>query len=272
MPSFSVANINPGTVRAEFMAAIMQLVDYERRNEGAPVYPNKVEHGTSKTGEHYLNRIHFGQFFSKLAGPYLDTERNACVEWFINNCVSDYLLFIDSDMSPRPEQAYELVRIAITNDLQLIGGTYYNALDGVISPLAYLWRHDDTLGQRNLKPIPQAALESMAELTDHAAVDAMGTGMMLIHRSVFDAFSQVYDKPTPWFAELDIDGIQMGEDFTFCVRAAAIGIQPYIAPRIIIDHYKTCVLRQVPKGATVENSHAVSVAAPQSPQPQLEKV
>lgn len=266
MPSFSVANINPGTVRAEFMGSIMALVEYERRHDGAPVDPaDDSQYKVVRTAAEITGRIHFGQFFSKLAGPYLDTERNACVEWFINHCVSDYLLFIDSDMSPKPEQAYDLCRIAIQNDLQLIGGTYYNALDGAISPLAYLWRHDEALGQRNLRPIPQAALESMAELTDHAAVDAMGTGMMLIHRSVFDAMGSVYDKPTPWFAELDIDGIQMGEDFTFCVRAAAIGIQPYVAPRIVIDHYKTCVLRQVPKG--------VSVAAP-APDltPTLEKV
>lgn len=262
MVSFSVANINPGSVRAEFMASILNLVEHERKTGGEFIHPEDEEYGWVKSGQHY-DRIHFGQFYSKFAGPYLDTERNVCVQWFLNACVSDYLLFIDSDIAFRPEQAYELCRIAHLNNLPLIGGVYYNALDGIISPLAYLWRHDDTLGQRNLKPIPQPAMESMAGVSPFAAVDAMGAGFMLISRELLNAMTTVYDKPTPWFAELDIDGIQMGEDFTFCVRAAAIGYQPYIAPGIIVDHYKVCLLRQAPSVISVSSPPADNNGASQ---------
>lgn len=247
------------------MGSILALVDHERRHNGEPIDPDDIsEHAPVRSAASHLDRIHFGQFYSKLAGPYLDTERNACIEWFNNACTSDYLLFIDSDMACRPEQAYDLCRIALINDLTLIGGVYYNALDGIISPLAYLWKHDERLGQRNLFPIPPAALESMAGLTDFAPVDALGTGFMLISRVLIDAMTEVFDKPTPWFAELDVDGIQMGEDFTFCVRAASIGHQPHVAPRIVVDHYKTCLLRQSPS--------VVSVFPPPTESPVLDQL
>lgn len=230
--SFSIANINPGLVRAEFMASIMGLMQFEHRQGG-------------------VGDVHFGQYYSRHAGPYLDTERNACVEWFMNQTISDYLLFVDSDISFDPQQAYELIAIAERGEphlqrLTLLGGVYYNGLSGSISPLAYRWAHDESLGQRNLFPLPQAAIESMSTLTDHAPVDGMGAGFMLIHRYLLEEMRKVFDAPTPWFAELSIDGIQMGEDFTFCCRAASIGHQPYIAPRIILPHYKVCRLAPAP--------------------------
>ncbi len=235
--SFSIANINPGVVRSEFMRSIMATVNHERT----------LQH----THDPQTPRVQFDQFLDRFAGPYLDDERNRCVEWFNTQTTSDYLLFVDSDTGFRAEQPFELVTLATQLDLKLVGGVYMNAWSNFptdtqgsgTGPVAYRWE-DAEDGTRFLAKIPWKEVDACEDPT--MPVDAMGTGFMAIHRDLLKLLEVRYGFPCPWFAEPVLNGVHMGEDMTLCLRATLEGHRPQLATKILVDHYKTCMIRPIP--------------------------
>lgn len=209
MRTFVIGNINPGQVRAEFCTSMVRAVQHDWGPD--------------------LRLVHF---FAKHAGPYLDTERNNVVAMF-NATDADVLLFVDSDLEFTPEDVAKVV--AAADPLRIVGGAYYNQYPEGLCPVAYEWRHDDELGVENLKPITRT-------LTGLAEVDAVGTGFMAIHRDTLRLLADHYLNPTPWFAELPIRGIQMGEDLTFCCRAKALGVSVFVDMDVNLTHYKTAAV------------------------------
>jgi len=70
------------------------------------------------------------------------------------------------------------------------------------------------------------------DLNTPRLADVIGTGSMLIHRSVFDVV------PSPWFTFVDrADGEVLPEDFHFCMKAKDRGILTAIDPRFPISHF-----------------------------------
>lgn len=230
--SFSVANINPGTVRAEFMLSIIALIDHERT----------LQHTTDPQ----LPRVQFDQFYSHFAGPYLDDERNRCIEWYLANTTSDYLLFIDSDISFKPEDAFGLVELASARDIYLLSGIYYSPLRSGVGPVVYRWMTTDD--GMILTALTTKDIRAGAELDDIMPVDATGAGFMCIDRRLIKLIGDMFSPHpgqscTPWFAEVSLNNVHMGEDMTFCVRSTHVGHLPHVAPRIELNHYKSCVIR-----------------------------
>lgn len=224
--SFSVANINPGSVRVEFMRSIMGLVEHER--------------GLQHTTDPLIPRVQFDQFLDRISGPYLDDERNRCVEWFLNSTNSTHLLFIDSDIAFTPQQAYGLIEHSLTHSHQLISGVYYNQYPEGILPVVYRWEPDDE-NVSHLANLTRKELQAHPDPT--MQVDAAGAGFLAIHRDLLNLIGSTYASCTPWFAEVALNNVHMGEDMTFCVRAAMVGHPPHVVPSIELDHYKSCVIR-----------------------------
>ena len=164
-------------------------------------------------------------------GPYLDTGRNFLTRVFMeSDC--EKLLFIDDDMGFDPE---DIERIS-SHDVDLVGGVYLNVQqDGTIKTVSY--EHEGSAGW---KPYP---LSHYDDATDLVPVDAVGTGFLCISRTLLTRFQRVFDAPEEFFAEHVIDGLQSGEDFTFCWRALnTLGVQPYVDPQVRLRHIKTVSL------------------------------
>lgn len=69
-------------------------------------------------------------------------------------------------------------------------------------------------------------------VTHPSAVDVAGTGLMLIHRTVLEEVS------APWFEVFEHqDGMTLGEDYNFCLKAAEKGFSTVVEPRITTIHY-----------------------------------
>lgn len=236
--SFSVANISPGTVRTEFMLSVLQLFEKERAlgHEFDPSTP----------------RVRFDQFYSHFSGPYLDDSRNRCVEWFIANTQSDFLVFIDSDIAFDANQVYDLVETADANGVTILTGVYYNQFGDKLRALVHHWGDPALSGMdknyldddaQDLIPFANVELGGMYPQDKPHEVDACGAGFFAVHRQVFVDMSARYAVPQQFFAELVLGGIHMGEDLTFCVRAKAVGHPTYVLPKIEVDHFKTCRVR-----------------------------
>lgn len=193
--------------------------------------------------------IRFDKFYQHFAGPYLDDHRNECCMWFLNHTDSDYLLFIDSDIQYDPWQAYALIKAAAEQGVTIISGVYYNSFFhlGGLRALIHRWEPDPRFnGENNLIAVAPEDIDNLVPEDKPHQVDACGAGFMAIHRECLKDMGEVYLHPQPYFAELCINNIHMGEDLSFCVRAEAVGHHTYVLPMIEVTHFKTCAIKRTP--------------------------
>jgi hypothetical protein len=77
-----------------------------------------------------------------------------------------------------------------------------------------------------------------------------GTGCMLIHRSVFEKMRDakredgrvMFPKPYEWFHNTQLGDLPVGEDITFCIRAAALNIPIHVHTGIKCGHEKPFIV------------------------------
>lgn len=224
---FVIANINPGALRMEYVLSVKAL-----------------DRATKELADADLAMV--GDLLNG-CGPYLDDGRNRCVEaamameeeW-------ETLLFIDSDIEFSVQHVIDLLTFQAENPQErpIVGGTYFSSNGSKFFTVAYRLDRGESTGpfvSVSVKEI-EAAVESGNDVP--IRVDALGTGFMAIRRELLDDFAEKYHKPQPWFAELvDVldDGtpVHMGEDLTFCARAAALGYPIWLHQGVRLVHYKT---------------------------------
>lgn len=166
-------------------------------------------------------------------GSILPSQRNELVQ----RMLGDWILFIDADMSFRPDAIGRLVRVREEHDLDIVGGLCFQRKDP----------HQPTLYMRET---PLRGGYSFLEKwdTDLVEVDATGFAFILIHRRVFERMVRVYEErpnftwpspgessrmPPPNFFRW-ADGF--GEDLRFCQDAKATGSRVFVDTRVEIDH------------------------------------
>lgn len=204
-----VGNVSPGTVSTKFTDCLMRTIGYDRY------------HG---------NRISHWLFIECSAN--ISTGRNTLVERFLeSNC--EWLIQIDSDMVWQPDAVHQLLAVADPVERPVIGGLCF-AMEG---DTGLIWPTIFDLGgtEENLEFIRWDAWEDGAILP----VASTGAAFLLAHRSVFEAirdrkFSEAY----PWFQERELGGLRAGEDVTFCIRAAGVGVKVHVHTGVGIGHIK----------------------------------
>lgn len=195
-------------------------------------------------------------------GPYLDMGRNEVVRRFLNRprmnatevspndevLSQDFLYFWDSDVVATSEDITMIVEYAqkyhAENDVwPVVGGCYQGCDTSGIHPIVYrLEEHpDDEHYPLQLRALTNDDIEESVEPFE---VDVIGTGSMLIHRSILEEMATKFHEPQPWFYEGamggdgPLAGKWFGEDIYFCFRAQGLG-HPIIAHRgVRLTHYK----------------------------------
>jgi len=138
-----------------------------------------------------------------------------------NNLQTDYLLFIDSDIT---FPTWGLERL-ISHNKDIVGGMYHKKLPPHL-PLVYKFK--------NWKHTPIA--NPPAKLFE---CDAIGTGFLLIKRKVLEAlynpkFARKNGYPFNFIQKPD--GNDIGEDLAFCIRAKKKGFKVWCDPTIPLEH------------------------------------
>ena len=166
------------------------------------------------------NTLQDGTFDYQLAlveFTLIHTARN----FIFQNCRSDYLLFIDSDIRWTPEDIGKLV----ASGRDLVGGLYF--LKGYpFRPAGYI-THDKL--PDNIPPHPFRCV-------------SLGAGFMMISRKAIETF-----KAAQGDVGLPFDPIHRGgpvvrhsglleEDFSFCHRAARLGFSLWCDPTLNLSH------------------------------------
>ena len=162
-------------------------------------------------------------------------SRNIVVKTFLETTDAAWLLMIDSDERLSVDNWLKLIDAAHDKERPIVSGLVFAAFfdgDDSLRPVPTIYRMLDS----GLSAIDDYPLDSIIE------VDAVGTGCLLIHRSVFE---KIREKTTPnqgkdwaWFVEGAIDGTYFGEDLLFSKRLTSLDFKIHAHTGAILPHQK----------------------------------
>ena len=163
-------------------------------------------------------------------------SRNVVVKTFLETTDAAWLLMIDSDARLSLETWHKLIDTAHDKDRPIVSGLVFAAFfdnDEGLRPVPTIYRMDM---EKGLQPIDDYPIDQVIE------VDAVGTGCLLIHRSVLlDMQKQAtanQGSNWAWFVEGAIDGTYFGEDLLFSKRLKSMGYPIHAHTGAILPHHK----------------------------------
>jgi hypothetical protein len=170
----------------------------------------------------HLYKNHIPHNISTTECSVISASRNEITMRLLNQTNADYLMWIDSDIQ-FPE--WGVTRL-IQRDLDIVGGIYYHKTA----------QADPTIYELNEDGLYQKILEFPTDRLFE--VDGIGTGFLLIKRSVFERFTPevIKELGTPFGLGKGPTGREEGEDLSFCRRAKALGYKVWADPSIPLFH------------------------------------
>ena len=166
---------------------------------------------------------------------WLDDESRRDVDWWF---------WLDTDMGFAPDTVERLLRVADPKERPIVGGLCFaNTEVG-----------DDGMGGKRCEPRPtmfkwvvELGTVCVADYPVNSVVDVAATGSacILIHRSVFEKIRE--EEGDHWYDRIanPYVGGMMGEDISFCLRAASHGIPAFVHTGVRTTHLKNFWLSEV---------------------------
>jgi len=177
------------------------------------------------------------------SGPNISTARNKIVADFLGREGSPaWLLMVDTDMVFAGDALDRLVAAADPAERPLLGALCFSQ-NGDDEPHPVMYE----LGQGENGSL---AFIRYTTWPDDACqrVSATGAAFLLMHRGALERIETVSKDPAaPWFRESPVGAplALMGEDMTFCLRAAAAGIPVHVHTGVQVGHMKPIMLGKV---------------------------
>lgn len=216
----AIFNCNPGNVESEFAEWLTRITVHNLM-----------------LGEDSLLR----GVLLQPSGACIASSRDAGMAKFQLEMDAEWLLWLDSDLDGDADIIQQLLEHADPINAPIVSGLYITALDDAgVAPC--VWDVDLTVPYGKTPFVPWDAQATRKLIDDGARLvecGATGAGCLLIHRSVIMAMALHYGSPSPWFHEDIVHGVQVGEDFAFCMRARAIGYKIHVDLGIRMNHKKT---------------------------------
>lgn len=164
-------------------------------------------------------------------GPKVDDGRNELFRVWLNDTVADYLFMCDTDMV----LPVGIVDRLISHRKDIVGGLYFTGgfAPGMVRPHLYVIKEDQ-------KGLPY--LDVLWDYPPNSLVEVAGTGggCLLVTRRCAKSMMEAMgpNHPMPWFAFGMHHNVPIGEDISFCLRAAKIGFPTYVDTGIVVPHLK----------------------------------
>lgn len=206
--------IDAGSVRGEFMHSVLSLSQYEQRQPD--------------------DRYELVDFI-RMTGAYIPDNRNKLVR-LAREAEVDWLLMLDADESFGSDLLRILMRSADSNARPIVTGLYANIaqfdMSGGVQVINMVFGEIEDGQYRSL------AAEGVVPFR----VDAFGTGVCLLHMSVFDHVEE------PWFwldtllATGKSEAQLVTEDISFCRKAREAGYELWCDPLADVTHWKSMPL------------------------------
>ncbi len=160
----------------------------------------------------------------------VDANRNSMVMDFLDDPENEWLYMNDDDVVP-PTDILDMVKFG----KPVVSGTVCIRKNVIPQPVL-LRSVDGTYRQVNL-----AEYEEDKQSNGLIEVDGVGTGCLLVHRSVLEGMEP------PWFKfQYDEFGrLSLGEDLYFSRKLEEAGVPMFVSTEHLCRHYKTLELSEV---------------------------
>ena len=178
------------------------------------------------------------EFFQVSNIGLLTRSRNLLVKTFLDQSKADWLLMIDSDERLTIETWDKLVGAAHDKERPVVSGlvfaAFFNDDDGSLRPVPTIYRD-----------LPEVGLQAMDDypIDEVIEVDAVGTGCLLIHRSILELLQEKatenQGRDWAWFVDGAIAGRWFGEDLLFSKRLKSLDIKIHAHTGAICAHNKS---------------------------------
>ena len=180
-------------------------------------------------------------------------SRNVVVKTFLETTDAAWLLMIDSDERLKLDVWHKLLNAAHDKERPIVSGLVFAAFfdnDDTLRPVPTIYKMDS---EKGLEAIDAYPLDEIIE------VDAVGTGCLLVHRSVLVAMQSQstsnQGKNWAWFVEGAIEGTYFGEDLLFSKRLKSMGYKIHAHTGAILPHHKQFWLDE--RHHTTMREHAI---------------
>lgn len=225
-PPTCLAWMHPGEVAGTFADSIFDMATFDAANDQMFVRGGRI---------------------SSQSSPRLAAARCQIVREFLKlDPSTEYLLFMDADMSCDRDAPYQMIHTAREHDADIVGGLCFVGGRGTKSMYPTIY---------TLSPDPNQAMNfQIAPIVRYprggvVQCDATGGAALLIHRRVLVKMGQKFARhadgtvnPMPWFADGVHMGAEFGEDITFCIRARQLGFKLVVDTGVKFGHRKEYVL------------------------------
>jgi GT2 family glycosyltransferase len=155
---------------------------------------------------------------------------------FMETSTAEWLLMIDSDEQLSLDTFDKLIASVHDTEKPIVAGLYFGAWPGEFYPTACPLIFRRVEGSTRFLPVTDYPTNELIE------VDSAGTGCLLIHRSVFEAFqaeATVHEGKTwCWFRDMPVNGDWFSEDHFFCARAKELGFPIWAHTGATLPHRK----------------------------------
>jgi len=192
-----------------------------------------------------------GGFITLSTGPRMAEARNMVIDQYArDHPSSDWLLFLDSDMTFDPDLVEAMLQVADPKKVPVLGALCFAGGRGN-SPWPTIWQEVD----RGHREDRSWAVERVYDYPKDSLCEVAGTGAacIMIHRNVLAAMTRPFPKgwgtladgvttnPQVWFAEglTDSKGNPLGEDTAFCRKVRLMGIPVHVHTGIKTGHMKS---------------------------------
>jgi hypothetical protein len=207
---------------------------------------------TFNTMKHLLDNGYEVQYRDMYNNSIITEARDLFTHMFLNSGC-DYMFFIDADQSFKPEDVLRMIE----EDKDVIGGVVpkkrinWDSVSEATKHGVPAHMLNKFSGEFNLALLP--GQEQPEDFTKSFEVSHIGTGMMIIKRSVFEKLSDSVRSYTYggsgvlgvnpgnqikeyWKTDISDNGTWMGEDVNFCYMWRKLGNKVYAAPYAKTTH------------------------------------
>jgi hypothetical protein len=173
------------------------------------------------------------QHYLHVQGSVIATNRKMLLDIWTNQCYSDWLLWVDSDIVLNAEAILKIRESAHPVDRPIVSGTYFllhqqDGFEPFAEPALYTSSDEGDHLYNSLKDMPQDSL---------IKIDSAGFGFVLMHRNAIVRMIN-HHGDIDFFEKKPNQKNHSAEDFSFFANVKEAGIQLYGHTGAIVDHIK----------------------------------
>lgn len=215
----------------------------------AYLHPNQVGHNFHQSLLRMVmfdmaNGQRLGQYLTMRAGSggIVEARNEVWDQFMALDSRPEWCLWIDADMGFDCDALHQLLEVADPVERPIVGALCFawkevqpDGLGGyhcVARPTIFDWiEHPD--GHKRFTGVDDYPRGEVVKCA------GTGTAFLLVHRTVIEKVAESVDEQGRWFDRLKgSDGSRLGEDISFCVRAASAGFPIHVHTGVVTNHLK----------------------------------